>query len=90
MNSPPSPPLTSPEASGRGGFSLAAGLRRALFASPGDALLSVVLLALLAWVAFSLLGWATTRADWAVVRLPLQGRMTLPSSHSAWVPHVRE
>ena len=89
MNTPPSPPLTSPEASGRGGFSLAAGLRRALFASPGDALLSVVLLGLLAWLAFSLLGWATTRADWAVVRLNsallLVGRYPVEQQWRLWL-----
>lgn len=74
MNAPP-PPLISR-------------LRRALFASPGDALLSTLLLALLTWGAVGLWGWATTRADWAVVRLNsallLVGRYPLEQQWRLW------
>jgi general L-amino acid transport system permease protein len=44
-------------------------LRRTLFATPTDALLSFLLLLLLGWGGRSLLGWALLRADWAVVQL---------------------
>lgn len=44
-------------------------LRRALFATPADGVLTVALLALLALVLQQLVGWAFAKADWAVVQL---------------------
>jgi len=65
------------------------GLRRALFATPADALLSLTLLALLGWGAVALLDWAATRADWAVVRLNsallLLGRYPLAQQWRLWL-----
>ena len=89
MNGTPSPPLIDAPPGGRLGTGLAARLRRALFATPADALLSVVLLALLIWGAVGLLSWATSRADWAVVRLNsallLVGRYPLEQQWRLWL-----
>lgn len=89
MNGPPTPPPIDARPAGRQATGLAARLRRALFATPADALLSVVLLALLIWGAVGLLSWATTRADWAVVRLNsallLVGRYPLEQQWRLWL-----
>ncbi|MFM7676922.1 MAG: amino acid ABC transporter permease [Synechococcus sp.] len=60
-------PSSSPSQRG-GRFSLA-WLRRELFASPLDGLLSLALLGLLGTGATVLLRWAFSQADWAVIRL---------------------
>ncbi len=44
-------------------------LRRELFSTPGDALLSLVLIAVISAGLFSLLRWALTQAEWGVVQL---------------------
>ena len=44
-------------------------LRRELFATPADGVLSLVLIALLTTAVVSLLRWALTQASWAVVQL---------------------
>jgi general L-amino acid transport system permease protein len=48
--------------------SLASRLRKELFATPADGLLSVVLLGLVGFGGFSLLRWATREARWAVIQ----------------------
>ena len=64
-------------------------LRRALFATPADAALTVGLLALLVWLLQLLLGWAIHRADWAVVQLNsallLLGRYPHQQSWRLWL-----
>ncbi|MEB3297759.1 MAG: amino acid ABC transporter permease [Cyanobacteriota bacterium] len=44
-------------------------LRRELFSTPADALLSLALITVLSTALFSLLRWAFSQADWAVVQL---------------------
>ncbi len=44
-------------------------LRRELFSTPGDALLSLALISVISTALFSLLRWAFSQADWAVVQL---------------------
>ncbi|MEB3261431.1 MAG: amino acid ABC transporter permease [Cyanobacteriota bacterium] len=44
-------------------------LRRELFSTPGDALLSMVLIAVISTGLFSLLRWALSQAEWGVVQL---------------------
>ncbi len=44
-------------------------LRRELFATPADGLLSLALITVISTVLFSLLRWAFTQANWAVVQL---------------------
>lgn len=89
MSPTPSPSLAPAGSLSRSGPPLARRLRRALFASPADALLSCVLLALLVWGALALLGWASSRADWAVVRLNsallLVGRYPLEQQWRLWL-----
>ena len=43
-------------------------LRRQLFATPADGIISVGLLALLSWAGWGVLNWAINSAQWLVVR----------------------
>ena len=82
-SAPPLPP-SSP-----GPVALLTRLRRSLFASPADTALSLGLLALLAWLATTLLGWAFGRAQWAVIQLNsallLVGRYPLEQQWRLWL-----
>lgn len=89
MSGRPSPPLIRSGPASRRAIGLVLRLRQALFATPADGLLSALLLALLAWGAVSLLGWASARADWAVVQLNsallLVGRYPLEQQWRLWL-----
>ncbi len=77
---PPPPPLT---------VGYAGWLRKNLFSSWGNSLVSIILAALLAWVVISLLGWVILTADWEVItsRVPLYLVGLYPVEH-AWRPQV--
>ena len=77
---PPPPPLT---------VGYAGWLRKNLFSSWGNSLVSIILAALLAWVVISLLGWVILTADWEVItsRVPLYLVGLYPLEH-AWRPQV--
>ena len=77
---PPPPPLT---------IGFAGWLRKNLFSSWGNSLVTAVLAALLAWVVVSLVGWVILTADWEVItsRVPLYLVGLYPVEH-AWRPQV--
>ena len=77
---PPPPPMT---------IGFAGWLRKNLFSSWGNSLVTAVLAALLAWVVVSLVGWVILTADWEVItsRVPLYLVGLYPVEH-AWRPQV--
>ncbi len=77
---PPPPPLT---------IGFAGWLRKNLFSSWGNSLVTAILAALLAWVVVSLVGWVILTADWEVItsRVPLYLVGLYPVEH-AWRPQV--
>ncbi len=62
--------------------------RTRLFSSPGNVLVSLLLIAILAWVGFGIVRWVLTDADWSVVRenrrLLLVGRFPLGEEWRIW------
>ncbi len=62
--------------------------RQRLFSSPGNVVVSALLLAILGWAAFSFARWMFTDADWGVVRanrrLLLVGRFPLGEEWRIW------
>ncbi len=80
-------PSATPNGSGRPG--LLAALKRELFASRGDTVLSLALIALIGSALFALLRWALGSANWAVIQLNSTlfavGRYPLPQQWRLWL-----